>query len=114
MLNYALVIDYKYCTGCHTCEVACSKEKGLPAGQWGIKLSEQGPVEIEGKYMWNYIPIPSDCCDLCMERIEEGKKPACVHHCLAFCMEAVPVEDISKAMIEKGNGAVCFIPNIQG
>lgn len=110
MGNYALVIDYKYCTGCHTCEVACRKEKGLPVDQWGIRLSEQGPVKLGGKFMWNYVPIPSDLCDLCAERIEEGKRPSCVHHCLAKCMEVVPVDKVGEELADKGRGVTCFIP----
>ena len=27
MSQYALLIDYKYCTGCHVCEVSCRKEE---------------------------------------------------------------------------------------
>ena len=30
--NYGLFINYEYCTGCHTCEVACKKALGLPEG----------------------------------------------------------------------------------
>lgn len=110
MSKYALVIDYKYCTGCHTCEVACRKEKGLPVEEWGIRLSEQGPVKLGGEWMWNYVPVPSSLCDLCEDRIAEGKKPACVHHCLADCMRVVPVEEVPAAMAEMGKTCVCFMP----
>ena len=26
MPKYALLIDYEYCTGCHSCEIACRNE----------------------------------------------------------------------------------------
>lgn len=110
MSKYALVIDYKYCTGCHTCEVACRKEKNLPIDEWGIKLTEHGPAKLGGEWMWNYVPVPSSLCDLCEERIAEGKKPACVHHCLADCMRVAPVEEAPSVMAELGNGSVCFMP----
>ena len=29
MSKRAMLINYKYCTGCHSCEVSCRKEKGL-------------------------------------------------------------------------------------
>ena len=32
MSKYALIIDYKYCTGCHSCEMACKVEKNLKIG----------------------------------------------------------------------------------
>ena len=47
-----------------------------------------GPVKMRGEWLWDYVPVPSDLCDLCEERVSQGKKPACVHHCLAQCMEA--------------------------
>jgi len=43
MARNGLLIDYEYCTGCHTCEVACKQELDLPVGKWGIKLLEDGP-----------------------------------------------------------------------
>ena len=38
-----ILINYEYCTGCHSCEVACRNELGLAAGEFGIKLTEVGP-----------------------------------------------------------------------
>lgn len=110
MKKYGLLIDYKYCTGCHSCEISCRNEKGLPIDEWGIKVIEVGPVKMRGEWMWNYVPVLSDLCDLCIGRIEGNAKPACVHHCLAQCMEAVPVEKISESMAEKGDAVVCYIP----
>ena len=109
MTQYALIIDYKYCTGCHTCEVACRKEKGLPEGEWGIKLTEHGPVKIEGEWMWDYVPVPSKACDLCVERIEAGKKASCEHHCLADCMRVVPLEQVPAVVGELGTDVAVFV-----
>ena len=77
MDGYALLIDYKYCTGCHVCEVSCRKEHDIPLDEWGIKINEMGPVKMQGKWLWDYIPVPSDLCDLCAERVAEGKDPRC-------------------------------------
>lgn len=110
MKDYALVVDYKYCTGCHTCEIACRNEKGFSGDEWGIKLTELGPEKLNGKWYWDYVPVPSDLCDLCVERVEAGKKPACAHHCLGQCMYVVPVEETMDKMLELGKTAVCFRP----
>ena len=111
MKNYALVIDYKYCTGCHSCEVACRQEKQITdMEQWGIKFAEFGPVKMNGEWYWNYVPVPSSLCDMCEDRIAEGKKPACAHHCLAKCMEAVAIEDIPAKVKELGEGVAVFLP----
>ena len=40
MARYALLIDYDYCTGCHSCEVACQQEHGWEAGMSGMKVIE--------------------------------------------------------------------------
>ena len=37
MARYSLLVDYKYCTGCLSCEVACNQEYGRPLGHAGIK-----------------------------------------------------------------------------
>ncbi|MCL1846414.1 MAG: oxidoreductase [Coriobacteriia bacterium] len=110
MSEYGMIIDYKYCTGCHTCEVACRKEKDIPLDEWGIKLFEVGPDELKGKWYWNFIPLPSDYCDLCHDRIKAGKKASCEFHCLANCIEIVRIEELSAKMIEYGNSVTCFIP----
>lgn len=110
MSKYTLIIDYRYCTGCHACEVACRKEKGFKAEEYGIRVTEQGPIKLGGKWMYDFVPIPSSLCDVCVERIEEGKKPACVHHCLAACMSAEPIEKVSEALAELGEKTVCFVP----
>ena len=35
-----LLVDYAYCTGCHSCEIACKQENQHPPGRWGIKVTE--------------------------------------------------------------------------
>ena len=111
MAKHALLIDYKYCTGCHSCEVACRNEKQIESQEeWGIKLAEFGPEKLGGKWYWNYVPVPSSLCNLCEERIEAGKKPACVHHCLAQCMEAVELDQVPARLAELGTGVSVFLP----
>ena len=110
MKNYAMVVDYQYCTGCHACELACQNEKELSLDEWGIKVTQHGPVFIQGKCMWDYVPGPSSACDLCIDRIDDGKPPSCQLHCLAACIEVVPVEDASKKLMEHGDKTVVFLP----
>ena len=112
MTTHALLIDYKYCTGCHSCEVACRQEKRIESQEeWGIKLAEFGPEKMAGEWYWDYVAVPSSLCDLCADRIAEGKQPACVHHCLAKCMEAVTLEELPVRMAELGGkGVACFLP----
>lgn len=110
MKTYGLLIDFKYCTGCHACEVACRNEHEIPLGEWGIKVFEFGPQKLGGAWAWDYLPMPTDLCDLCANRREAGKRPACVHHCLADCMAVVPVEELSERMQSAGEKVVSYIP----
>ena len=110
MSEYAMIIDYKFCTGCHVCEVACRKEKDIPLEEWGIKLLELGPEKLDGKWYWNFFPTPSTLCDLCYDRIKAGKKASCEFHCLANCLEIVPIDQVSAKLAEYGNSVSCYIP----
>jgi Fe-S-cluster-containing dehydrogenase component len=111
MSKLGLMIDYEYCTGCHSCEVACKNENNLPLGKWGIKLLELGPWEIAPKkWEWDYLPVPTSLCNLCVERVSKKEKPACVHHCLANVIEFGPVEELAVKMAKKGKKVNMFIP----
>lgn len=76
MSQHGLLIDYEFCTGCHACEVACKVEKDLKEGEFGIKLAEIGPWKLDGDtWEWDYLPMPTQRCDLCQDRIDAGKVP---------------------------------------
>lgn len=92
-----LFINYEFCTGCHSCEVACKKEHKLPKGQFGMHVLQDGPRQmLDGKWEFTYIPYPSHQCDLCAERTAKGRLPTCVHHCQAGVMEYGPLEELVK------------------
>ena len=94
-----LLIDYNFCTGCHSCELACRQEKQIESqDEWGIKLTEMGPVKMQDKWLWDYVPVPSDLCDLCAERTAKGKAPSCVQHCQAQCLSWGDVEELARAI----------------
>ena len=95
MSEYGLLIDYEYCTNCHSCEVACEETHDFPPEARGIRVFEDGPFEYaDGKWNWNYIPVPSDRCDLCARRVMNHQQPACVHHCLAQVMQFGRIDDL--------------------
>ena len=48
MAEYGLLIDYNYCTGCQSCEVACQQEHTHPVGQTLYCLSGAGRVQRDG------------------------------------------------------------------
>lgn len=101
-----LLINNEYCTGCHSCEVACRKHLGLGEGEYGIKLSETGPWKYQdgtgsGQWEWTWTPIITKACDMCEDRVAQGKMPMCVQHCQAWCMYSGDVSDLVKKMDEE-------------
>lgn len=102
MTRKGLLIDYDFCTGCHSCEIACQTEHDFPEGQWGIKLTEVGPYQIEGHdWQWDYVPVPTKQCDLCEDRVVGGKDPTCVMHCQASVMRYGDIEVLAKELAAK-------------
>ena len=102
MTEYGMLIDYEWCTGCHSCETACQMEHHLPVGQFGIKLNEIGPFEYApDRWQLSYVPVPTDLCDFCAERQAKGKLPTCQQHCQAQCLEVGPLDELAEKVKEK-------------
>lgn len=82
-------------------------------GQWGIRVLDDGPWEMgDGVFNWNKIPVPTDLCDLCTERVTAGREPVCVHHCLGNVMLYGSIEELSKKLAEKPK-QVLFVPQFK-
>lgn len=101
-----LLINVEYCSGCKACEIACRQEHNLPIDVDGIKVYE---MNINKGQTFNNIPIPTNMCDLCEDRVAKGKRPSCVQHCMAMVMEYGPVEELAKKMATK-EGYVLWTP----
>ena len=103
MAQYGILVDYEWCTGCHSCEFACQMEHGYPVGKTGIKVLSDGPWKIDGKrWNWNHFPVLTDLCDLCAKRMAEGgAEPTCVKHCQAKCLSFGTIEELGKQMASK-------------
>jgi Fe-S-cluster-containing dehydrogenase component len=96
-----LLIDYEYCTGCHSCEIACAQEYGWEAGMSGMRVTEMIQKLPKDKGYLAFIPFPTENCILCAGRVRKGEKPACVHHCLANVIKHGPIEELAKEMQRK-------------
>ena len=111
-MTKAILINLDYCTGCHSCEVACKKELGVPKGEFGIKVTEVGPFQysereaVKGKWEWTYSPVITNACDMCVARTEIGKMPMCVQHCQAWCMYYGEISDLVTKMDNKNRWAL--------
>lgn len=106
MTDFALLIDYQYCSGCHSCELACRNALGLGLGEWGIKVLEDGPRQRpDGSWQWDYVPNVSDLCDGCASRTAESEMPSCVQHCQAHCLEWGTATEMAEAARRLGRRA---------
>ena len=99
--KYGLLIDYEYCTGCFTCQVACAQEYHWPAGMGGIRVIEIEQQLPNDRAYLTYLPFPTELCILCAPRTRQGLEPACVQHCMAACMKYGKIEELAKEMGKK-------------
>ncbi len=99
--GYGLLINYEYCTGCYTCQVACAQEHNWPAGMSGIRVIEVVERLPNDREYLAYIPFPTELCVLCAARTKQGLEPACVQHCMAACMKYGEIEALAREMAGK-------------
>lgn len=97
-----LAVDYGYCTGCHTCEVACQQVHDLPPDKFGIKLTQIGPDQLdERRWQYEFVPVITDRCDRCAHRQAEGKQLSCVQHCQAGCLYYGTLEELADVIAKQ-------------
>lgn len=102
MMPYGILVDYQWCSGCRSCEIACQMEHDLPPERTGVKIFEVGPWQIEGeRWQHDYLPVFTNECDLCHKRVGEGKEPSCVQHCQARILEYGKVAELAGKMDKK-------------
>ena len=102
MAKYGLLIDYQWCTGCHSCEIACQMEHKMPVGKSGILVHDMGhwPIEEGGdEWQLGYLPPRRRCATAAgAPRARQG--PDLRAHCQAQCMDFGPIDE----MAEKAKG----------
>ena len=98
MAKKGLLINYDYCTGCMACVVACKQEHDLPAGRWGIMVKDCTRETENGKVQVDFLPFPTDLCDLCARRTHGGEQPSCVKHCMSACMTYGEISELAELM----------------
>ena len=100
MAKYGLLFDAQYCVGCMSCTVACKQENQYDADTWGIKVNEIIYTKPNGKVMVEFVPYPTDLCNLCAGRISSGEddRPSCVKHCMTKCISYGELSELVKLM----------------
>ena len=108
MARIGMLINYDYCTGCHSCEVACRAEHGFADDEGGIVVKQVGPWEYAPDlFQYAFMPVITDQCDQCKDRVGQGKDPTCVHHCQVEVMAYGDVSTLENEVPE-GSKSVIF------
>lgn len=95
MTKHAMLLDYNWCTGCHSCEIACEMEFGFEPGKGGIEVCEVGPWQLpNGRWQYDNFVHVSRNCTLCASRRAKGKKAACESACQAKCLRVGPLDEL--------------------
>ena len=99
MALYGLLIDYNYCSGCRTCEIACQQDHGYDPSRQGLTVAAIGPTRLpDGRWQFDNVPLHTPYCNHCADRVAKGKRPACVHHCQAGCIDFGEVAELVRKM----------------
>lgn len=64
---------------------------------------------MAGSREYTYLPLPTTLCDLCAERVGEGRLPSCVHHCQVGIVRFGELSELSKLQ-ESMPRSVVFAP----
>ncbi len=88
--------------------MACKQEHDHPAGLWGIMVKDLTRQTID-RVQVDFLPFPTDLCDLCARRTAAGEKPACVKHCMSGCMSYGELDELAQAMEEMPKSAL-YVP----
>ena len=102
MSEYGMLIDYEYCTGCRTCEVACKQEYKRAAGKLGgVEVSEYIHTLQNGKLYITNIPHFTKACVFCAGRVKQGLEPACAKHCMAQVLTFGKIDALKEQIPDK-------------
>jgi formate dehydrogenase iron-sulfur subunit len=100
MKNGAVVIDQNLCFGGAKCKNVCPWE--IPQRQSGVGLY----LHVLPGLMGNGVMYK---CDLCDDRLKEGKLPGCVEACPRKAMLIGPKKDMEKLAVERARQINGFI-----
>ena len=108
MPKFGLLIDYEFCVGCKSCEIACKMEHNRPMDEWGIRVQEAEPESSEGRMY--YLPFPTDHCNLCGKRRARDLAPSCVKHCWTGVIRFGTISELAEQMRNKSK-TVLWVPH---
>lgn len=109
-LEHALLVDYEFCLGCCDCETACMSLPNKDPESSGIHIIKYGPWKTaDGSWQYDFIPFPTDWCDLCKSQNTKRKRPACVKHCAYGVLSYGTIDELVQTFKSKSK-TMLFTP----
>jgi molybdopterin-containing oxidoreductase family iron-sulfur binding subunit len=82
--NGIVIVDPEKCIGCRYCIVACPyNARTFIYGELEAYYADKGLTDLEEVFYKDHKVGTVEKCDFCMDRLAEGKEPACVQTCPA-------------------------------
>ena len=81
--NGIVAVDYNKCMGCRYCEIACPYGARTLLEEIKPYYPEFGFTPYEEMMYKKHQKGVVEKCNFCMERVDQGKEPACVQTCAA-------------------------------
>ena len=116
-MTKAILINYDYCTGCHSCEVACKNENGIALGEYWNRVLQIGPHGTFPDLEQYWLPVQCQQCEdapcvhVCPTgasyRDADGKvlvdKEKCIgcKYCMAACPYGARIQIKATGVVEK-------------
>ena len=103
-----ILANINRCTGCWTCSLACKMAYDLDVDQFRMYVrtlgSGEGIDEPAGEWpnlSMDWMPIWTQKCTMCPDRISEGKDPYCVYNCPTGALTYGDLDDPDNAVTER-------------
>ncbi len=104
----ALLIDFEWCTGCYACVIAGRNANQLDHTRACIAIGS-GERKVGGRVVLDFVPEPTNLCNLCGPRTRRGLAPACVHHCPPCVIRYGPKPQLEELRKQKPNQSLWFL-----
>ncbi len=105
--NYTILVDLERCVGCWTCGMACKMAHHLGTDDYRLSVRTQGSGGIDEPFgnfpnlRMSWMPVYSNACTLCADRLAEGERPYCEMCCPAQELYHGDMDDPQSAVAQK-------------